>query len=83
MFFTATTMGEEMSGVDTKAQEYIIRKIEQIEEYLETLKTNPQILENIAISETIIATGKGVGKPVIDMRIIINESLYYEVKKRI
>ncbi len=72
-----------MSGVDIKAKEYVNRKIEQIEEYLDTLKANPQILENISITETIIATGKGVGKPVIDMRIIINESLYYEVKKRV
>lgn len=73
-----------MSGVDIKAKEYVIRKIEQIEEYLETLKTNPQILENISITETIVATGQpGKGKPVINMQVVINESLYYEVKKRV
>ncbi len=73
-----------MSGVDIKAKEYVIRKIEQIEEYLNTLKANPEILENISITETIVATGQqGKGKPVINMQVIINESLYYEVKKRV
>ena len=72
-----------MSTIDTKAKEYIIRKVDQIDEYLQTLKLNPQILENIAIAETIQFSAPGKGKPVIDIHIIINEALFHEVKKRV